>query len=192
MNPHRDIVRMLPQKVISESTCEKEQTMSLGLRLAVLVSVAVGFVSGCKSESHDEHKMPGSKMMSEKSLYDRLGGEPAITAVVDDFVGRAAADPKVNFTRKGTGMEWQATAQNVAHVKKMLVQFIAKASGGPQQYEGRDMKSVHKGMKISNAEFNAIAADLKASLDKFKVPAKEQSELLAAVEGTRKDIVELP
>jgi hemoglobin len=71
------------------------------------------------------------------------------------------------------------------------MQFIAVAAGGPQKYTGRDMKSVHRGMKITDAEFNALAADLTASLNKFKVPAKEQKELLAAVEGTRKDIVEM-
>jgi len=154
--------------------------------------MVLALAAGCKSESHDHRMSSESKMMDGKSLYERLGGEPAITAVVDDFVGRAAADPKVNFARKGTSMEWQATPQNVAHVKMRLVQFISKAAGGPQKYEGRDMKSVHNEMKITTAEFNAIAADLKASLDKFKVPAKEQSELMAAVEGTRKDIVEIP
>lgn len=165
--------------------------MLTAMRAITVLVVASSISTGCKSESH-ERKTGESKLMDSKSLYERLGGEPAITAVVEDFVGRAAADPKGNFTRKGTSMEWQATPENVAHIKKLLVQFIAKTAGGPQKYEGRDMKSAHKGMKITNAEFNAIAADLKASLDKFKVPAKEQSELLAAVEGTRKDIVEIP
>src|SRR5207248_6444897 len=104
------------------------------------------------------HKMSSeSKMMDGKSLYERLGGEPAITAVVDDFVGRAAADPKVNFTRKGTAMEWQATPENVSRVKVRLVQFISKTAGGPQKYEGRDMKSVHQAMKITTEAVNAIA-----------------------------------
>jgi hemoglobin len=125
-----------------------------------------------------------------KSLYERLGGEAAVKAVVDDFVARAATDPKVNFTRKGTALEWQATPDNVAHLKKALVQLIGAVTGGPQKYQGRSMKEAHRGMKISDAEFNALAADLKASLDKFKVPEKEQGELFTIVESTRKDIVE--
>ncbi|MBI1849866.1 MAG: group 1 truncated hemoglobin [Planctomycetes bacterium] len=127
---------------------------------------------------------------AKRSLYERLGGEAAITAVVDDFVGRAAGDPKVNFTRAGTGHEWAATPENTAHLKKLLVQFIGMVAGGPKHYEGRDMKSVHAGMKISNAEFDALAGDLSASLDHFSVPTKEQQELMALVGSTRAEIVE--
>lgn len=126
----------------------------------------------------------------EKTLYERLGGEKAIEAVVDDFVGRAAANPKVNITRKGTPMEWKATPENVAAVKKHLVMLVGMLTGGPQKYQGRDMKTAHKGMMITDAEFDAIAGDLKATLDKFNVPAKEQDELLKIVGSTRGDIVE--
>lgn len=128
---------------------------------------------------------------AEKSLYDRLGGVDAITAVVDDFVGRAAANPKVNFTRAGTEEEWEATPENVAKLKKNLVDFVGMATGGPQKYTGKSMKEAHAGMKITSAEFAAIAADLTATLNKFNVPAKEQSELMQAVGGTRGDIVEV-
>ncbi len=125
-----------------------------------------------------------------KSLYERLGGEAAITAVVADFVGRAAADPAVNFTRKGTDKEWSATPENVALLQKRLVQFISMAAGGPQQYEGKDMKTAHAGMGITSDEFDAIAADLKASLVTFNVPQQEQDELLAVVATTKGQIVE--
>jgi hemoglobin len=125
-----------------------------------------------------------------KSLYERLGGEAAITAVVDDFVGRAAANPKVNFTRKGTSAEWNPSAENVARLKKHLVQFISMATGGPNKYEGRAMKPTHAGMGITEAEFRALAGDLIASLDKFKVPQKEKDELITIVASTKKDIVE--
>jgi hemoglobin len=127
---------------------------------------------------------------AKKSLYDRLGGEPAITAVVADFVGRAAGNPKVNFTRKGTKAEWAATPENVATLKKHLVQLVGMATGGPQKYDGKSMKEVHKGMAITEAEFNALAADLVATLKKFNVPDKEQQELLTIVGSTKADIVE--
>ena len=123
---------------------------------------------------------------ADKSLYDRLGGEPAITSVVEDFVGRAAGNPKVNFFRDG-----KFKGIDVARLKRQLVAFIGQATGGPQKYTGRDMKQAHKGMKITNAEFDALAADLAASLDKFKVPAKEKKELLTVVGTTQKDIVEV-
>lgn len=128
----------------------------------------------------------------QASLYDRLGGDTAISAVVDDFVNRAAADPAVNFTRQGVAgaPQWDPTPENVAILKKHLTQFIEVACGGPQTYEGRPNKEVHKDMKITDAEFNAIAADLTASLNKFNVPAKEQSELMAIVASTHDDIVQ--
>lgn len=131
--------------------------------------------------------------ISETSLYERLGGEPAITAVCNDFVGRAAGDPKVNFFRKDVpgAAEWKPTPEDLAAFNKHLVQFVCMAAGGPQKYEGRSMKSTHRGMKITESQFNALAADLAASLDKFNVPAKEKGELLNAVAGTKKDIVEM-
>src|SRR5262245_28688391 len=92
--------------------------------VAVLALVCVG------CEGWNMGGGEGSKTAAPaKSLYERLGGKPAITAVVDDFVGRAASDPKVNFTRKGIpGAEWQATPENVAHLKAGLVDFVTMAA----------------------------------------------------------------
>ncbi|MDP1798740.1 MAG: group 1 truncated hemoglobin [Planctomycetaceae bacterium] len=131
------------------------------------------------------------KDIVEKPLYERLGGEAAVKAVVDDFVARAASNPKVNFTRKGTDTEWPATPENVAKLKMHLVNMIGMVTGGPQKYTGRDMKAAHVGMKITNAEFDALAGDLIATLDKFKVPAAEKNELLTIIGSTRDAIVEV-
>ena len=78
---------------------------------------------------------------------------------MDDFVGRAAANPKVNFARAGSPVEWKVTDESVAKLKKHLVQLVCAVTGGPQKYEGRDMKASHAGMKITNAEFDALAGD---------------------------------
>jgi truncated hemoglobin YjbI len=136
--------------------------------------------------------MPGGPAgpAATKTLYERLGGEPAIRAVVDDFVARLAENPKVNVTRKGTPKEWNPTPENVAKLKKGLVDLIGMVTGGPQKYTGRSMKEVHAGMQITQAEFDAAGADLKATLNKFKVPAKEQDELMKIVGSTAPDIVE--
>ena len=116
----------------------------------------------------------------ETSLYDRLGGKPAITAVVDDFVGNVAGDARINgyFARA-----------NVPHLKAMLVDQICEASGGPCKYAGRDMKSAHAGMGIGDPQFTALVEDLVKSLDKFKVPAREKNELLAALGSMKQEIV---
>ena len=155
--------------------------------LGGIAFVLASFVCAAVPARAEEPAVPAV----EKSLYERLGGEPAITAVVEDFVGRAASDPAVNFTRQGTSRAWDPTPDNVAKLKARLVQFIGMATGGPQNYEGQGMKDVHVGMAITGAEFDALAADLKASLDQFNVPAKEQGELLAIVGTTRADIVEV-
>lgn len=150
--------------------------------MAALFGITALVFSGCANQSV-------TMQQSKRSLYDRLGGETAIKTVVNDFVDRTAANPKVNFARKGTDYEWQATPENVKHVKEKLVEQICAASGGSQKYTGRDMKSVHRGMMISNTEFDALAADLIATLDKFKIPKAEKDELLQIVGGLRGDVV---
>ena len=121
---------------------------------------------------------------TDKSLFERLGKEAAIKAVVNDFVNTAAGDAKVNFLRDG-----KFKGINVDHLKTQLTAFLVEATGGPKAYHGRDMKSAHTGMKITPAEFNALAGDLKATLAKFKVPEKETNELMALAASTSKDIV---
>ena len=115
-----------------------------------------------------------------RSLYDRLGGETAIAAVVDDFVKNVAADKRINgFFAKA----------NIDLLKVRLTKQICQATGGPCVYTGRDMRSAHAGMGIRNKDFNALVQDLGKSLKKFKVPAKEQKELVALLAPMRKDIV---
>jgi hemoglobin len=122
------------------------------------------------------------EMKKEASLYDRLGGKPAITAVVDDFIGNVAGDSRING---------RFASANIPRLKRMLVDQICSASGGPCTYGGRDMVSAHKGMNISDGEFGALVGDLVKSLDKFKVPEKEKGELLGALGGMKPQIVGL-
>ena len=118
--------------------------------------------------------------MQEKSLYERLGGLPAIQAVVDDFVGNVAADTRINRRFANT---------NIPLFKKHLVDQICEATGGPCKYTGRTMKAAHAGMRITEAEFNALVEDLVKTLDKLKVPTKEKTELLLALAAMKNDIV---
>jgi hemoglobin len=142
-----------------------------------------------------------AKAAEKKSLYDRLGGEQGLRAIVDDFEQRVLADPRVNWERKGVkrggfslkrnkSVEWQATPENRETLKKHLVQFLSVATGGPATYEGREMKQVHANMNISNPEFDAAVGDLKATLDKIGVGTPEQKELLSIIESTRPQVTE--
>jgi len=116
-----------------------------------------------------------------KPLYERLGGLTAINAVVDNFVGNVARDRRIN--------RFFAHA-DVPRLKSRLAQQICQATGGPCFYTGRDMKTVHRGMGISGVHFNALVQDLGRTLNKFKVPAREQKELVAILAPLKKDIVE--
>ena len=135
----------------------------------------------------------------KKSLFDRLGGDQGIDAIVDDWIGRALADPRVNWERKGVkqgglsfsrgkSLEWEPNAQAVANMKKHIAQFVKVATGGPAKYEGREMKEVHANMRITNAEFDAAIGDLKSSMDKLGVPTEQQKELLSIVKSTRPQV----
>jgi hemoglobin len=123
-----------------------------------------------------------------KSLYERIGGQAALKVVVDDFVALTAANPKVNFTRSG---KWQASDAAVATLKGHLVDFLAGAFGGPENYKGRDMKTAHAGLKITQAEFDALAGDLKTTLEKHKVGKAEIAEIMKIAASTAPDIVEV-
>lgn len=136
-----------------------------------------------------------------KSLYERLGGEEGVTRIVDDFVDRVIADPRVNWERKnvkrggislrrGQSVEWKPNPESIKQMKKHIVQFISVSTSGPAKYEGKGMKEVHTGMHITNSEFEAAVGDLKATLDRLKVADKEQQELVAVIETTRTQVVE--
>jgi hemoglobin len=138
---------------------------------------ALILVIGCGSGHARQPSAPigahsSAQRPPEKSLYERLGGTPAITAVVDEFVGRTTTDPRVKFRFINT---------DPVTLKAHLVQFVCVATGGPCTYEGRDMTTAHAGMDLVDDEFNAVVEDLVAALDKFHVGAKEKSEVLGAL-----------
>jgi hemoglobin len=120
--------------------------------------------------------------MEQRSLFERLGGSEAIAAVVDDFVARCAGDSRINGKFART---------DIPRLKKMLVDQVTAASGGPAAYTGRDMKRTHDGMGVTGGEFEALVEDLVATLDQFSVPAAEQQELLGILGSLRGDIVEV-
>ena len=122
----------------------------------------------------------------EKTLYERLGGKKAITAVVEEFVGRVAADTRINSFFAAAA----ADPQRLASFKMKLVDQICQASGGPCKYMGKDMKSAHMGMGVGSADFDALVEDLVGALDKFKVGAHEKDQLLGALGPMKADIVE--
>ena len=120
--------------------------------------------------------------MEQRTLFDRLGGGEAITAVVDDFIGRCAADTRINAKFART---------DIPRLRQMLIDQVTAATGGPATYAGRSMSETHRGMGVTAGEFDALVTDLVATLEHLGVPAAERDELLAILGPLRGDIVEI-
>ena len=120
---------------------------------------------------------------AKKTLYERLGGAAALTAVVDDFVANVAADQKINHFFAKT---------DIPTFKKNLTDQLCAATGGGCTYAGKDMKTAHAGLGISNADWDALVGDLGKSLDKFKVKKADQKALVALLAPMKGDVVEKP
>jgi hemoglobin len=119
-----------------------------------------------------------------KTLYERLGGYDAIAAVADDLLPRLASDPQL-------GRFWKHRADDsVRREKQLLIDYLCSSAGGPLYYVGRDMKMSHRGLGITDRDWQIFLGHLSATLDRFKVPATEKADVLAFVESTRKEIVE--
>ena len=122
--------------------------------------------------------------MSTKTLYERLGGYDAISAVANDLLPRLQADSHL-------ARFWQNRGEDgVRREKQLLIDFLCSSAGGPLYYTGRDMKVSHKGMKISERDWSAFLGHLNATLGAFKVPQAERDEVVGFIQSTKPDIVE--
>lgn len=150
--------------------------MKLNARLTAMVMLAA-----CGGAAKGPEAAGGAAAGSNRSLYDRLGGRDAIALVVKDFIEqRVAKDDRINAYFMNT---------DIPAFEALLVDQICEATGGPCTYRGKDMKTAHVGMKIRDADFTATVEDLKASLDQFKIGAKDQQELLGALAPMHDEIV---
>ena len=122
--------------------------------------------------------------MSKRTLYERLGGYDAISAVVNDLLPRLQADSQL-------ARFWQHRGEDgLKREKQLLIDFLCSSAGGPLYYTGRDMKTSHTGMKISESDWSAFLGHLNATLETFRVPQAERDEVVAFVQSTKSDIVE--
>jgi hemoglobin len=122
--------------------------------------------------------------MSNKSLYERLGGYDAIRAVVNNLLPRLQADAVLARFWQNRG------ADGIEREKQLLVDFLCAQAGGPMYYTGRDMVLSHRGMKISERDWTAFIGHLNATLDAFKLPPAERADVVNFIQSTRAEIVE--
>lgn len=149
----------------------------------LLVPVLGLSLLGCATTKAQTVTPPAPVVAAKKPLFERLGGKPAIEAVVDDFLGRVSKDTRIN-----AGF----AVSHVPRLRQRLVEFVCVGTGGPCAYSGRDMVTAHAGHAITNAQFDALVGHLVATLDSFKVPSTEKGELLAILGPMRPAIVEEP
>ena len=149
--------------------------LATGLLVAVLAA-------GCASTTSAQSSSTGNA----QSLYKRLGGYDAIAAVSDEFIGRLASDKQLSRFLVGLSSDSQK------RLRQLVVDQLCAATGGPCLYIGRDMKTVHAGLNITESDWDLTVKHLIASLDKFKVPEKEKNEFLALASSLKPDIVQQP
>lgn len=146
--------------------------------LAIAVILSAAWMGGCAQSPATT--APAAGAMNADSLYARLGGETGIRQLADGWVTRVTEDQRIN--------EHFAKA-NPADLKTKLTAQLGEITGGPQIYIGKDMKTAHQGMNVTDADWKAFLEDLKGAMNAQKVPALEQEELLVKIEPMKNDIV---
>lgn len=117
---------------------------------------------------------------ADTTLFDRMGGEARLKAVVNEFTNIVLADDRINFT---------FAEADIDKFKKLLYEQFCSLSGGPCKYTGRDMHEAHKKLNINNAQFNALAEDLYIAFDRVHVPYRIQNKLMAMLAPMQHDVV---
>ena len=154
-----------------------QKTRRIVAALCLLAAFAI-----VASAQNSNSSTTASGGMMEKSLYDRLGGVAAISAVTDEFIKNCAGDTRINAKFGKT---------NIPRLRLHLIEQLCAATGGPCVYTGMSMTKTHKNMKVTEGEFGALVEDLVKALDKFNVPEKEKGELLAILGPLKSQIVEV-
>jgi len=148
-------------------------------RILVVTCIAMGAMLSLSACNKDKDEMV------TPTLYERLGGINAISAVVDKFLANVVGDNRINGFFSAT----VANPSRTQLLRNNLIDQIGEAAGGPLKYKGKDMTTAHTGMNITDAQFNALVEDLVAALNFYKVAAADQTELLTVLGGLKPQIV---
>ncbi len=156
--------------------------MSQRLKHSVLLALVLGLPAGALRGFATPVPAPQSAS-AQDSLYKRLGGYDALAAVTDDFLNRLATDPKEGRFFVGLSTD------SKTRVRQHVVDFLCVATGGPCKYTGRDMVTAHSGLGITEEDWNIAVKSLGDTLNKFKVPAREQQDVVSAIAPLKGQIV---
>lgn len=147
----------------------------------LITAAAIGLFANIAEAAPTLPSPAGGTPIEGEGVYNAFHGREGIARIMDDFVPRIVADPRIGHRFKDT---------NLDRLKLMLTAQVCYLVGGPCTYEGRDMDEVHKGLDLTNADFNALAEDLQISMDKEKVPFAAQNRLLTKLAPMQRVIVD--
>jgi hemoglobin len=154
--------------------------------LLPLIAFVLWSVTPILAQEHPAEHPKGKEHPQETSLYERLGGVYAIASVVDAFIEKLLVNDVLNAN---PAIKEARDRVPKAGLKHRVTELVCQVTGGPEKYHGRSMKDAHAHLNITEKQWQAMVADFKIILNQFKVPEKEQKELLDIVESTKGDIV---
>lgn len=152
--------------------------------LGQLPAAALGAAVTVSLSGGNANAKDTSKPSTGKTLYERLGGYDAISAVVEEFANRLFTAPEIKHFFRGMSTD---TKESFKQKNKNLLSAV---TGGPAKIISRPPKTAHAGLNITQGDFNVVAGHLKATLEKFKVPAQEAKEVWAIIEKLQPEIVQ--
>ncbi|MEP0848719.1 MAG: group 1 truncated hemoglobin [Phycisphaerae bacterium] len=164
----------------------KGYALSFGLLAIVGLSLTAATAARLHPQEPKPAAKPAAPPATTETLYKRLGGYDALAAVTDDFLGRLLKDPSLGRFFVGHSEDSRK------RIRQLIVDQLCAVTGGPCVYIGRDTKTSHRGLGITEADWTATVNHLVATLDKFQVPAREKDEVLALLTTLKPDIVEKP
>ncbi len=145
------------------------------MRTALMIGL-LWAMAACGGKAKGSDQPPGP----ENPLFARLGGQPAINKVVDEFVEITGNDPRISMFFTNVDKE---------KLRQSMYVHVCAITGGGCTYEGKSMVEAHTGMKLTQADFDAFIDDLQKTLAKLSVPARESGEVVAAFKGMQADVV---
>lgn len=152
-------------------------TRSIQSWLAILTLTLLGLTQAANAQEVPE---------AQQSLYERLGGLMPISVVVNDFLDAVVPDPVLN---QNPAIDAARERVPTPYLKYQVTAMVCQATGGPCQYQGRNMKEAHAHLNITEAEWQRMLTLFKGVLERHQVPARETQELIDIVESTKADIV---
>jgi hemoglobin len=144
----------------------------------LLISGLLAVAAGCAGTPRQDAAAP-----AQPSLYEQIGGQAAVEALVDALVAEYKRDPRI-------AARFDLPPADIAYLRERLIEQLCQATGGPCEYQGLAMVEAHSGMAISGAEFDAFMQDTNKAMTTLGVKDEHQLVIVGVLEGMRGDVID--